>query len=62
MVKVEEGEEDGNEKSRKVWKDCNVGALIVVCQGDGVPNLLFVKDLVPKIFLNSKKKKKVGKI
>jgi hypothetical protein len=40
MVKVEEGEEDGNEKNKKVWKDCNVEALIVVCQGDGAPILL----------------------
>jgi hypothetical protein len=32
-------EEDGNEKSRKAWKDCNVVALIVVCQGDGTPKL-----------------------
>jgi hypothetical protein len=32
-------EEDGNEKSRKVWEDCNVAALIVVCQGDGAPKL-----------------------
>ncbi len=40
MVKVEEGEEDGNDKSTKFWKDCNVKALIVVCQWDGVPKLL----------------------
>jgi hypothetical protein len=35
----ENGEEDGNEKIRKFRKDCNVEALIVICQGDGAPKL-----------------------
>jgi hypothetical protein len=30
-VKVEEDEVDGDEESKKNWKDCNVKALIILC-------------------------------
>ncbi len=31
VVKVEEYEVDGDEESKKNWKDCNVKALVILC-------------------------------
>jgi hypothetical protein len=31
VVKVEEDEVDGDEESKKNWKDCNVKALVILC-------------------------------
>ncbi len=50
LVKVEEDEVDGDEKSKKIWKDCNVKALIILCGGDGA-----------KICQECQKEKKKGK-
>jgi hypothetical protein len=42
MMKVEEGEVDGDEKSKKNWKDYDVEALITLC---GEMELEFVKNV-----------------